>query len=363
MRETASFLAMKPITAFARPRLPSEFSKSIGFTLCGIVEEPISPFTVRCLKYPIDTYIHTSLSKSRSTEFQRHTASKISAIPSWLSICVVRRFCLRPSDSMTLRESLSQSTFGYAERCALKFPTAPFIFAGITSLSISAAWRRSRAETTASSLPTVVGEAGCPCVCASIGTFAHAFAISATFAVASSIAARSTFLPSRSISACDMLLMSSLVQAKWTNSSVFAPFAPNAGASFSLRKYSTALTSWFVVLSMSFTRCASASENSAATRSTALACADVRRHSATPLSAASALSHVHSTRTRRLTSPYSEKTSCSSEHLFAYRPSIGLTAIRLSKFIVPLLYQNPRRFGVRRTLSSAPARRGAATRT
>ena len=50
MREIASFLAMNPRTAFASPRLPSEFSKSIGFTLCGIVDEPISPFIVRCLK-------------------------------------------------------------------------------------------------------------------------------------------------------------------------------------------------------------------------------------------------------------------------------------------------------------------------
>ena len=50
MREIASLRAMKPITAFARPRLPSEFSKSIGLTLCGIVDEPISPLIVRCLK-------------------------------------------------------------------------------------------------------------------------------------------------------------------------------------------------------------------------------------------------------------------------------------------------------------------------
>ena len=49
-RETGSLRAMNPRTAFARPRLPSAFSESIGFTLCGIVEEPTSPFTVRCLK-------------------------------------------------------------------------------------------------------------------------------------------------------------------------------------------------------------------------------------------------------------------------------------------------------------------------
>ena len=162
MRDMGSFRAMKPKTAFARPRLPSEFSKSIGLTLCGIVEEPISPLTVRCLKYPIDTYIQTSLSKSSSTEFQRETASKSSAIPSWLSIWVVRRFCLKPRDAITFFERDSQSTFGYAERCALKLPTAPFILAGITRRSISAACLLRRCETTANSLPTVVGEAGWP---------------------------------------------------------------------------------------------------------------------------------------------------------------------------------------------------------
>ena len=36
------------------PRLPSAFSKSIGFTLCGIVDEPTSPATTFCLKYPIE---------------------------------------------------------------------------------------------------------------------------------------------------------------------------------------------------------------------------------------------------------------------------------------------------------------------
>ena len=29
--------------AFAIPKFPSEFSKSIGFTLCGMADEPISP--------------------------------------------------------------------------------------------------------------------------------------------------------------------------------------------------------------------------------------------------------------------------------------------------------------------------------
>ena len=36
--------------AFAIPKFPSEFSKSIGFTLCGIADEPISPSLIFCLK-------------------------------------------------------------------------------------------------------------------------------------------------------------------------------------------------------------------------------------------------------------------------------------------------------------------------
>ncbi len=49
-REIGSLLARCWNSALAMPRLPSEFSKSIGLTLCGMVEEPISPATVFCLK-------------------------------------------------------------------------------------------------------------------------------------------------------------------------------------------------------------------------------------------------------------------------------------------------------------------------
>ena len=42
-REIGSFSARCRSIALASPRLPSEFSKSIGFTLCGIVDEPTSP--------------------------------------------------------------------------------------------------------------------------------------------------------------------------------------------------------------------------------------------------------------------------------------------------------------------------------
>ena len=62
--ETGSFAERCSNIALAIPRLPSAFSKSMGFTLCGIVEEPISPFLVFCLKYSIEIYVHISRQKS-----------------------------------------------------------------------------------------------------------------------------------------------------------------------------------------------------------------------------------------------------------------------------------------------------------
>ena len=44
-REIGSFSAMNRSSALATPKLPSAFSKSIGLTLCGIVDEPTSPAT------------------------------------------------------------------------------------------------------------------------------------------------------------------------------------------------------------------------------------------------------------------------------------------------------------------------------
>jgi adenylosuccinate lyase len=49
-RDIGNLFAKCENIAFARPKLPSEFSKSIGLTLWGIVDEPISPAVVFCLK-------------------------------------------------------------------------------------------------------------------------------------------------------------------------------------------------------------------------------------------------------------------------------------------------------------------------
>ncbi len=91
--------------------------------------------------------------------------------------------------------------------------------------------------------------------------------------------------------------MSSDVHAKWMNS-----LTASSSASlriFSLRKYSTALTSWLISLSICFTRNASVSENSSAMQvslsvavelngGTSLICACRDSHS----------NHATSTRTR-----------------------------------------------------------------
>ena len=54
-RDTGSFSEKCRSIAFASPALPSAFSKAMGFTLCGMVDEPTSPATAFCAKYPSET--------------------------------------------------------------------------------------------------------------------------------------------------------------------------------------------------------------------------------------------------------------------------------------------------------------------
>ena len=54
-RLMGSLVLRKVSTALAMPRLPSAFSKSMGFTLWGIADEPTSPALIFCLKYSIET--------------------------------------------------------------------------------------------------------------------------------------------------------------------------------------------------------------------------------------------------------------------------------------------------------------------
>jgi len=99
-----------------------------------------------------------------------------------------------------------------------------------------------------------------------------------------------------------------------------------AASHFSLRKYSTALTSWFVVRSISLHRRASASEKSAATDRHAASQSPTR----TPRSSATVslreMRYSTSTRTRYLISAASEKYSRTGATRDAYRPSSGVSA-------------------------------------
>ena len=116
-----------------------------------------------------------------------------------------------------------------------------------------------RTTTLASSLPTVVGLAVWPWVRLSMGTSANWWAISRSLSTMRSRPGRMTWSrPERICSAWLVLLMSSLVQAKCTNSAAFS--SSGRASNLDLIQYSTAFTSWLVVFSMSLMALASASE-------------------------------------------------------------------------------------------------------
>ena len=121
----------------------------------------------------------------------------------------------------------------------------------------AAAFRR--ITTLAISLPTVVGLAVWPWVRLSMGTSAKAWAMLRKRRSTRSSSGKTTM--SRAVRNCKawlVLLMSSLVQAKCTNSAL----RNNSGraSNLDLSQYSTALTSWLVVFSMSLIACPSARE-------------------------------------------------------------------------------------------------------
>ena len=78
-REIGNFIARCVKIAFAIPKLPSAFSKSIGFTLCGMAEDPTSPALIFCLKYSIETYCQKSRHRSIKIVSIRFIPSKIAA--------------------------------------------------------------------------------------------------------------------------------------------------------------------------------------------------------------------------------------------------------------------------------------------
>ena len=169
-----------------------------------------------------------------------------------------------------------------------------------------------RTQKTRISLPSRVGDAGCPCVRASIGTASHSTALAFSFSRTMLNAGRSTekcaSLSSRGVA---VLLMSCEVSPKCTNS--LTSDRPN-WSSFSFMKYSTALTSWFVVRSISFTFCASVSlkdskidlrSSGKSVGDTLLSCGNGNLHKA--------IKYSVSTRSRYRISAASEKKGLSTE--------------------------------------------------
>ncbi|MCY1527751.1 hypothetical protein D9M68_628280 [compost metagenome] len=177
-------------------------------------------------------------------------------------------------------------------------PTAPFILPSSCTEAICARAFESRTATLAISLPTVVGLAVWPCVRESIDTSANWCAISRSLAIRPSMAGSITF--SRAAWICRawlVLLMSSLVQAKCTNSA--AASSSGRASNFDLIQYSTAFTSWLVVFSMSLMASASASEKWETKPSRYLRAPPVSGLNSAKPQSDSAMNHATSTCTRR----------------------------------------------------------------
>ena len=187
-------------------------------------------------------------------------------------------------------------------------PTAPFILASSCTAAICARARCRRATTLAISLPTVVGLAVWPCVRLSIGTSASACARASSLSD-DAVERRQQHLVARgrSISAWLVLLMSSLVHAKCTNSAAAASagWLSAAAVQRDLSQYSTALTSWLVVASMSLIACASASEKRSTSPRSSPRAASLNGGSSAKPASDSAMNHSTSTCTRRCMRPNS----------------------------------------------------------
>ena len=100
-------------------RFPSAFSKSIGFTLCGIVEDPTSPATTICFKYPLEIYSQQSFDKSKRTLLRFSIVEIMVAISSFNSICEENLDQFKPNDLTNLSDNVCQFIFSSVITCAL----------------------------------------------------------------------------------------------------------------------------------------------------------------------------------------------------------------------------------------------------
>ena len=170
-RETGSFSVMCRSSAFASPRLPSEFSKSIGLTLCGIVDEPTSP-SVELLPEVAERDVAPDVAIEIDQHRVRRARRRRRARP-----CVVRldlrrvRIELEAERRHDARGELLPVDVGIRGDVRVVVADGA-VHLALERHALDRRDLRARAARTtfAISLPSVVGVAGWPCVRASIGT-------------------------------------------------------------------------------------------------------------------------------------------------------------------------------------------------
>ena len=242
-RETGSFSARWRSSALARPRLPSEFSKSIGLTLCGIVDDPTSP--------SLD-----SLAEIAERDIAPQVAVEIDQDR------VDARERIEQLGQTVMRLDLRRVRIEFeTERPRRAAPTALPVDIGIgDAMRVVVAHRaidlaldrhvgerrhrRSRRATTlAISLPSVVGVAGWPCVRASIGTAACACASARSSAIERLERGQQHIAPRRREHQPVREVVDILRRAREMDELAPRARSPARAAKRSFSQYSTALTS------------------------------------------------------------------------------------------------------------------------
>ena len=172
-RETGSLSARCCSSALASPRLPSEFSKSIGLTLCGIVDEPISPaFSLLLEIAERDVAPDVAIEVEQDRIRARESVEQLGHVVVRLDLDRVRVERRAPAaprrrPARTLPSRSRDRPPGARCSCRRRRSSCRAVRRRDAPIA-----RCSRAATFAISLPSVVGLAGWPCVRDSIGTSA-----------------------------------------------------------------------------------------------------------------------------------------------------------------------------------------------
>ena len=180
-------------------------------------------------------------------------------------------------------------------------------------------------------MPILVGDAACPWVLANIEMFFHELACFSNSFINSVSSGYSTSSSAFFIeNGTAVLLISWDVNPKWINS---LNSESDNSSNFSLMKYSTALTSWFVIDSISLILIASSEEKLEYIFLSVSNFFEVKWFNCVIELLQSAMKYSISTWIRNLINDDSEKYCCSSCVFELYLPSIGLIASSGENFI------------------------------